>query len=91
MLSSKIDSFVSKFKHLLHAGLVASLKIDAQAGEANVVLQANLGNVLSVSSLPNTCPSRNLGTSFGVRSPSYQRRQDRHHRALNKCDKCKVF
>ena len=48
MALEEIDSFVSKFKHLMHVGYKASLKIDAQDGQANVILQANVGNVASL-------------------------------------------
>ena len=43
MAQLEIDSFVTKFKQLLNARLVASLKIDSINGEANVILKANIG------------------------------------------------
>ena len=43
MAHCEVDSFVAKFKHLWYAGIKASLKIEAENGEASVVLTAGLG------------------------------------------------
>ena len=41
----EVDSFVSKFKHLWHAGVKASLTIEAVNGQASVILSAGLGPI----------------------------------------------
>ena len=43
MAFNEIDSFLVKFKHLWHAGVKASLNIEAEHGEASVTLKAGLG------------------------------------------------
>ena len=43
MVHSEVDSFVTKFKHLCHAGFRATLTIEAVNGEASVVLKSFLG------------------------------------------------
>ena len=45
MAVSELDSFLLKFKHLLHAGLKASLNVEAENGEAFITLKVGLGEV----------------------------------------------
>ena len=52
MAVSEIDSFVSKFKYLWHAGFDATLKVDTNAGQAWVSLQAGLGHPFPPLHLP---------------------------------------
>ena len=76
MAFSEIDSFLGKFKHLWHAGLKASLKIEAENGEAFVSLTVGLGHIP-----PPFFPPRH--TPPVQRGPSYQRRQERRRKAAN--------
>ena len=43
MAVTEIDSFVTKFKYLWHAGFQSSLKIESKHEQAVVTLQAELG------------------------------------------------
>ena len=45
MAYSELDSFVQKFKSLWHAGLKATLNVEAENGEASVKLNACLGYI----------------------------------------------
>ena len=47
MALSELDSFLFKFKHLLHAEKNATLTFNAEAGRAQVTLCVDLGHVLS--------------------------------------------
>ena len=64
----EIDSFVAKFKTLWHAGLEASLNIEAENGKAYVTLKAGLGHI------PPPPPHDGYVPRFG-RGPAYHRRQ----------------
>ena len=70
--SYEIDSFVLKFRNLCHAGLKATLTLEADNGQAFVSLKAGLGCLLPPFPPPPTpvYPSH-------PRSPSYYRRQER--------------
>jgi hypothetical protein len=45
MAHFEVDSFLTKFKHLCHAGFKATLMITSSDGEASVVLTAGLGQI----------------------------------------------
>ena len=79
MAQLEIDSFVTKFKQLLNARLVASLKIDSINGEANVTLKANIGKASLAPTFrgPTVIPAN-------FRGPSYHKRQIKHLEAFNK-------
>ena len=66
MVLPEIDSFVFKFKNLLHLEKDATLTLKSEAGKASVTLSVELGHVLSDSLLRNP---RN--------SPARQRRRKR--------------
>ena len=74
MASNEIDSFVTKFKHLWHAGYQASLKIKSEHGQAFVILETSLGYAP-----PPPPPYLHNGQFLrrNHRSPSYQRRQEK--------------
>ena len=69
----EIDSFITKFKHLMFNGFKASLNIETEDGEAFVVLKAGLGCIKN----PSNCPPSNYVGSNKSRSPAYYRRQER--------------
>ena len=69
MAHCEVDSFVAKFKNLWYAGIKASLKIEAENGEASVVLSAGLG------------PPPSQGQRIRQRGPAYSRRQERRKAA----------
>ena len=71
MAHCEVDSFVAKFKHLWYAGIKASLKIEAENGEASVVLTAGLGPL----------PPPPQGQRVRQRGPAYARRQERRKAA----------
>ena len=76
MAHSEIDSFVTKFKQLLHAGLKANLSVEASGGEATVTLKACLGQL----------PTHNFHEypfhpNYRHRGPAYKRRQQRRKAA----------
>lgn len=77
MAHIEIDSFVQKFKNLWHAGLKASLNVDAENGEASVTLKADLGYIPPPFHVlrPHGQPPR------PQRGPAYQRRQERRQAA----------
>ena len=79
MAQLEIDSFVTKFKQLLNARLVASLKIDSINGEANVILKANIGKVSLAPTFrgPTVIPAN-------FRGPFYHKRQIKHLEAFKK-------
>jgi hypothetical protein len=77
MASQEIDSFVGKFKYLSHAGFKATLKIEAEHGEALVTLRAELGSIPPPFYLPRP-PSQ---TPQAYRGPAYQQRQERQRAA----------
>jgi len=66
MAQLEIDSFVTKFKQLLNARLVASLKIDSINGEANVILKANIGKASLAPTFrgPTVIPANFRGRCF---------------------------
>lgn len=66
MVLPEIDSFVFKFKNLLHLEKDATLTLKSEAGKASVTLSVELGHVLSDSLLRNP---RN--------GPARQRRRER--------------
>ena len=76
MAHFEIDSFVVKFKHLCHAGIKASLTLEAENGETVVSLKAGLGHLNAPFAVPSPhgyghrLPNRQRG-------PAYQRRQER--------------
>ena len=72
MVHSEVDSFVTKFKHLCHAGFRATLTIEAVNWEASVVLKSFLG-ALHAPGHHGQPPRR--------RGPAYQRRQERRQAA----------
>ena len=49
-MNSEIDSFFTKFKHLLHAGYHAILTLESNMGEAFICLKAWIGLVSILSS-----------------------------------------
>ena len=76
----EIDSFTSKFKHLLGNGYKATLTLEAIDGEAFVTLKAGLGSKCSLPLAPSqNCQTQNYGNyhSLKQRSHSYYRRQKR--------------
>ena len=84
----ELDSFVTKFKHLLHNGFEATLSMEANMGKAFVVLKAGLDPIATPFQLQKTwdgpqktkcshqTPSQINGGNRH-RSPSYKRRQER--------------
>ena len=70
-------SACQKFKNLWHAGLKASLNVDAENGEASVTLKADLGYIPPPFHVlrPHGQPPR------PQRGPAYQRRQERRQAA----------
>ena len=94
MTQVEIDSFISKFKHLLSAGLNATLKLDACNGCAHVTLSTDLtSSSLGPSLVTEQCTSRKAYSSLiRSRGPSYNRRQIRRRKAEtdNNVDKCSV-
>ena len=79
MAQLEIDRCVTKFKQLLNALLVASLKIDSINGEANVTLKANIGKASLAPTFrgPTVIPAN-------FRGRSYHQRQIKHLEAFNK-------
>ena len=77
MAHFQVDSFVTKFKHLCHAGFKATLTITSSDGEASVVLTAGLGPI------PPTQLQHDLRNHVQPRprGPAYQRRQARRQAA----------
>ena len=76
MAHYEIDSFVTKFKQLLHAGLKANLSVEASGGEATVTLKASLGEVPT----PNS-HEYPYHPNYRHRGPAYKRRQQRRKAA----------
>jgi hypothetical protein len=77
MAHCEVESFVTKFKHLWHAGIKVSLTIEAVDGQASVTLTAGLGNLP-----PPLHPHGPHGQPFRHhRGPAYQRRQERRKAA----------
>ena len=81
MAHCEVDSFLSKFKHLWHSGINATLTVKSTDGEATVVLTADLG--------PIPFPPLHLPRHHGQplrqqRGPAYQRRQERRRQASGK-------
>jgi hypothetical protein len=74
MALSEIDSFVLKFKNLLHSEKDAKLSFKSEAGKVEVVLSVELGHVQFAPIPPQRYP-RN--------SPSRQRRRERRAAARN--------
>ena len=70
--TNEIESFVLKFKNLCHAGLKATLTLEAENGEAFVSLKAGIGCLH-----PPFPPPHSPGYPSQPRSPSYYRRQER--------------
>ena len=75
MTHCEVDSFVTKFKYLCHAGIKATLTVEAENGEASVTLRAGLGPIPP----PLLVPGH--GHRRQHRGPSYQRRQERRQAA----------
>ena len=78
MAHCEVDSFVSKFKYLCHAGIKATLQIEGVGGEASVTLTARLGPIHPPpphALEPNGQPSRYY------RGPSYRCRQEQRKAA----------
>ena len=77
MAHFEVDSFVTKFKHLCHAGFKATLTIASSDGEASVVLTVGLGPI------PPTQLQHDLRYHVQPRprGPAYQRRQERRQAA----------
>ena len=69
----ELDSFVEKFKNLWHAGIKASLNIEADHGQASVTLKAGLGQIPP--------PLHHGHVPQQYRGPAYHRRQDRRQAA----------
>ena len=75
MAHSEVDSFVTKFKNLCHAGIRTTLTIEAVNGEASVVLKSCLGPIPSFHVPRHHCqPSCHRG-------PAYERHQERRQAA----------
>ena len=74
MAMSEIDSFVLKFKNLLHSEKDSTLTIKSEAGRAVLHLSVELGHVLS-NPLQHQRHPKN--------SPSRQRRRERRAAARN--------
>ena len=74
MARVEIDSFYTKFKHLLNAGYDATISFEARKGEAFVTLHAGLG---LLSGKIDQGFEQNNGFRKRNRGPSYLRRQDR--------------
>lgn len=74
MTVNELDSFLGKFKHLWHAGLKASLNLEAENGEASITLKVGLGYIPP----PHSFQGPN-GQSH--RGPAYRRRQERRKAA----------
>ena len=74
MVMSEIDSFVLKFKNLLHSEKDATLTIKSEAGRAVLQLSVELGHVLSNPLHHHRHPKN---------SPSRQRRRERRAAARN--------
>ena len=82
MAHCEVDSFVSKFKHLWHAGVKASLRIEAVNGQASVILSAGLGPIP-----PPDHPHGHHGLPpRHHRGPAYHRRQERRRAAREAAD-----
>lgn len=75
MTYREVDNFVTKFKNLCHAGVKATLTVEAENGEAFVTLKAGLGPIPP----PRHVPGH--GHQSRHRGPSYQRRQERRQAA----------
>ena len=76
----ELDSFVTKFKHLLHNGFEATLSMESKMGKAFVILKAGLDPVSTPKRtyVSQFSPSSQLsGIPSRYRSPSYRRRQER--------------
>ena len=87
MANSEIDSFVTKFKYLCHAGFRASLTLEAVNGEASAVLYSCLGPLRS----PHV--PRHHGQPHCHRGLAYERRQQRRqaaHAAAEQAQSCDV-
>ena len=82
MVHCEVNSFVTKFKHLWHAGIKASLRIEAVDGQASVVLSAGLGPIPPPHNAygPHGLPPRHQ------RGPAYQPRQERRRAAREAAD-----
>ena len=65
MAMPEIDSFIGKFKNLLHLGINAHLEIKSEAGKAIVKLTAEV----------HVCPKHPAQSRHG---PSRQRRCEKH-------------
>ena len=81
MAVSEIESFVSKFKYLWHAGFDATLKVDTNAGQAWVSLQAGLGHPFPPLHLPQH--GHHVQRRCG---PAQQHRQEKREAARRVAD-----
>ena len=75
---SELDSFLTKFKHLLFAGYEAKLSLDGSNGRTRVLLDVDLG--AGIHAQPNLNISQRCSRRRG---PSYYRRQERRREARN--------
>ena len=84
----ELDSFVAKFKNLLHNGFEATLSMESKSGKAFVILKAGLDPVSAPTrtSVSHFSPSRICGIPNRYRSPSYRRRQERRRMARENSD-----
>ena len=78
MTYCEVDSFVTKFKYLCHAGIKATLTVDADNGEAFVTLKAGLGLIPPPF---RVFPGHGHHSRHQHRGPSYHRRQERRQAA----------
>ena len=79
MALMEIDSFLTKFKNLWHAGYKASFDLKSENGKAIVTLTADLGYA------PPPPAYRSPVQPPRHRGPAYQRRQERRRQAANTC------
>ena len=75
--NTEIDSFMSKFKHLLHNGFQATLTFVAKDKEAFVTLKAGLGLCYDYNVAVKSDVVHRHSHSPKPRSPAYQRRQEK--------------
>ena len=82
----ELESFVTKFKHLLHNGFEATLSLESKRGKAFVVLKAEIDPIPALRQTYVTpCsplhPNQKSSIQNRYRSPSYRRRQERRRLA----------
>ena len=79
MALMEIDSFLTKFKNLWHAGYKASFNLESEKRHATVTLKAELGFA------PPPHPYHHHVQLPKHRGPAYQRRQERRKQAASTC------